>query len=45
MVSRLPDYNLRMRKVTAAGVEDTSTKGRKALVHQPVLNYNKYLLN
>jgi hypothetical protein len=30
-----------MRKVTVAGVEDTSMKGRKALALRRVLNYNK----
>jgi hypothetical protein len=40
------DYNAitgsgaRMRKVTGAGVEDNSMKGRKALAPRGVLNYN-----
>jgi hypothetical protein len=41
MGSNLPDYNVGMRKVTVAGVEGTSTKGRKALARWGVLNYNK----
>jgi hypothetical protein len=31
--------------ITCAGVEDNSTRGRKALVPQRVLNYNKILKN
>lgn len=41
------DYNAiagagaRMKRVTAAGVEDNNMKGRKALAQRVVLNYNK----
>jgi hypothetical protein len=30
-----------MKKITVAGVEETSMKGRKALAPGAVLNYNK----